>query len=116
MSLFDKLLGREKAPPPPPEQAVIVSFQYGSTDLSRLFQLEDRLERAILAASAGELDGNEMAVDGSHGSLYMYGPDADVLFRAVRPILEAADFMRGARVQIRYGPAGPDTPASEVTL
>jgi hypothetical protein len=35
------------------EQAVIVHFKYGSRDLSRLFALEDKLEKAILKARAG---------------------------------------------------------------
>ena len=34
----------------------------------------------------------------------MSGPDADRLFAAVRPVLEGADFMRGARMTFRYGP------------
>ena len=56
------------------DHAVIVHFQYGSTDLSRLFVLEDELERAIAAAGAGEFDGNEVAADGSDGYLY-HGTD-----------------------------------------
>jgi hypothetical protein len=86
-----------------PEHAVIVYFQYGSTDLARLFVLEEQLERAIAAAGAGEFDGNEVAADGSDGYLYMYGPNADRLFAAVRPTLERTEFMRGARVKLRYG-------------
>jgi hypothetical protein len=86
------------------EQAVIVHFAYGSTDLGRLFELEQRLEAAISAARVGEYDGNEVAVDGSDGFLYMYGPDADKLFEVVRPILEKTAFMRGAEVRKRYGP------------
>ena len=91
----------------PEEQAVIVHFHhYGSTDLTRLFALEDRLEKAIGAAHAGEYDGNEIATDGSDGSLYMYGPDADRLFDVIRPILEAEHFTRGADVVKRYGAPG----------
>ncbi len=86
------------------EHAVIVHFTYGSTDLSRLFELEDRLEEAIEDAAVGEYDGNEIAVDGSDGRLYIYGPDADKLAETVVPILEATDFMRGAVATIRYGP------------
>ncbi|MBN8734159.1 MAG: hypothetical protein J0L64_26720, partial [Acidobacteria bacterium] len=37
-----------------PEHAVIVHFQYVSTDLSELFALEEELEAAITAADAGE--------------------------------------------------------------
>lgn len=54
---------------------------------------------------AGEYDGNEVAKDGSHGTLYMYGPDAERLFETVRTVLEASEFMNGATVKLRYGPA-----------
>jgi len=86
------------------DHAVIVHFQYGSRDLQAMFDLEDKLERAIAEAGAGEYDGNEIAVDGSDGSLYMYGPDADALTDVVRPILAAVPFMNGATITKRYGP------------
>src|SRR6187401_804391 len=102
MGLLDKLFGkRSQAPVAGPEHAVVVHFQYGSTDLSRLFALEEQLEQVIAAASVGEFDGNEVATDGSDGFLYMYGPDADALFNAVRSTLSVCDFMRGARVKLR---------------
>jgi hypothetical protein len=97
-----------------PEHAVLVQFAYGSTDLSRLFALEERLEQLIEHAGVGEFDGNDLAADGSDGTLYMYGPDADALFAVVRPALEATDFMRGARVRLRYGP--PKDGVREVEL
>ncbi len=98
------------------EHAVIVHFAYGSTDLEPIFRLEDQLEAAIAAAGVGEFDGNEVAADGSDGYLYMYGPDADKLFDAVRPVLESAPFMRGAQVQKRYGPPEDGTPEVSVTI
>lgn len=97
-----------------PEHAVIVHFQYGSTDLSRLYALEARLEAAIRAAKAGEFDGDEVAVDGSDGFLYMYGPSGDLLYESVKPILESCDFMRGAKVTIRYGDAKSDVRTKEI--
>jgi hypothetical protein len=118
MGFLDKILGRKQpAPPSPPsEHAVLVLFSYGSTDLSRLFALEERLEQAIATAGVGEFDGNEVASDGSEGTLYMYGPDADALFAAVRSALEATDFMRGARVRLRYGAPANGTREVEVVL
>ena len=86
------------------EHAVLVYFEYGTTDLTPLFSLERRLESAIVAERAGEYDGNEVAADGSDGVLYMYGPDADRLFQVIKPLLEAESFMQGARVKLRYGP------------
>lgn len=97
-----------------PEHAVIVHFSYGSKNLDALFALEARLEAAISKAKVGEYDGNEVAVDGSDGNLYMYGPDADKLFNVVKPILESVPFMRGATVKRRYGP--PQSGVREVEL
>ena len=66
--------------------------------------------------SVGEFDGNEVAADGSDGFLYMYGPDADALFVAVRSTLEAAVFMKGARVKLRYGPPENGVREAEIEL
>lgn len=116
MGIFDKVFGKKppEPPSPAPDHAVLVYFAYGSTDLSRLFALEERLEAAIAAAGVGELDGNEVATDGSEGTLYTYGPNADALFAVVRPVLDATDFMRGARVRLRYGP--PEDGVREVDV
>ena len=99
-----------------PEHAVIVHFNYGSTNLDRLFTLEDKLEPAIAAANVGEYDGHEIATDGSDGYLYLYGPDADKLFDAARPILESTAFMRGATVTKRYGPPEDGVREANVTI
>ena len=96
------------------DHAVIVHFDYGSKDLGRLFELEGKLESAIEAAKAGEYDGNEIAVDGSDGFLYMYGPDADRLAEAILPALEATSWMKGAKLKKRYGP--PEDGVREVEL
>ncbi len=71
------------------------------------------MEAAIVQASAGEFDGNEVASDGSDGYLYMYGPDGDRLLAAIRPVLESCEFMRGARVKVRYGPPADGVPELE---
>lgn len=99
-----------------PEHAVIVHFRYGSKDLQPLFKLEEQLRTVIAKAGVGEYDGNEVAVDGSNGYLYMYGPDADRLFETVKPILESASFMRGAKVKKRYGPPKDGVRQSNITL
>jgi hypothetical protein len=85
------------------EEAVIVHFDYGKKDWSTFFQFEKELENAISAAAVGEYDGNELAVDGSDGSMYIYGPDADKLFAFVRPRLLAATFLKNVIVTLRYG-------------
>ncbi len=117
MGFFDKLFGsRQPQPAPQAQHAVIVHFQYGSTDLARLFALEEQLERALAAAEVGELDGDEVAVDGSDALLFMYGPDADALLAAVRHPLAATAFMQGARVKLRYGPPQDGVREREIVL
>jgi hypothetical protein len=88
------------------EHAVLVSFQYGSTDLTPLFELEDLLTAAIDDAEVGEYDGHEIAIDASGGKLFMYGPDADALFGAVEAILKSTRFLKGAEITKRYGKPG----------
>jgi hypothetical protein len=93
------------------EHAVILKFfDFGKRfwgpndrDLTALFELEDRLSEAIAAANAGELDGNEIAVDGSDGFVFMYGPDARALFAAVEPVLRASPVAKGGEVTLRFG-------------
>ena len=114
MGLFKKLFGEKN--PPAPEHAVIVEFYDFGTDLSDLFELESRLEAKVLESAVGELDGNEVATDGSDGRLYFYGPDADQLFACIRPILEESPLMRGAKATIQYGPPGDGVREIEVSL
>ncbi len=83
--------------------AMIVNFDYGSTVLAPLHALEDELEQVIKDADVGVFDGHEIALDGSDGFYYMYGPDADRLAEIVLPVLKESDFCKGARVTLRYG-------------
>jgi hypothetical protein len=85
------------------EQAVIVHFDYGSTNWSPFFVFDKQLDVAIAKSGTGEYDGNELAEDGSDGYLYFYGPDADKLFAAVRAELAKAPFLKNIRVTLRYG-------------
>ncbi|MES2790792.1 MAG: hypothetical protein V4719_14365 [Planctomycetota bacterium] len=117
MGFFDNLFGKRNEPgTPAPDQAVIVHFQYGSTDLSELYLLEEQLEQVIADADVGEFDGNEIATDGSDGSLYMYGPDADLLWAAIRETIQGAPFMQGARAILRYGPPEPGIKQTEIRV
>jgi hypothetical protein len=99
-----------------PEHAVIVNFNYGSNDLTRLFEIEERLESAITEAGVGEFDGNDIATDGSDANLYMYGPNADAIFEVIRPILEKIDCMKGAKATLRYGPPDEDVPEKVIKI
>jgi hypothetical protein len=92
-----------EAAAPAPEQAVIVHFEYGHKDWKPFFEFEELLEGAINRSGAGNYDGNELAVDGSDGSLFMYGPDADKLFAVAKPILQSTALLKNVTVTLRYG-------------
>jgi hypothetical protein len=98
------------------EQAVIVTFhdyaaRSGSPstglDLDPLYALEDALIAAVEGALAGEIDGHELRLDGAEGTLYAYGPDAEVLFEAMAPVLRQTPLMAGAQARLRFGPPEP---------
>jgi len=74
-----------------------------------MYALEDELRHAISDAAAGEYDGHEIPEDGSDGFFYMYGPDAETLYRVIRPLLEGSSFMHGATVTLWLGPRGRKT-------
>jgi hypothetical protein len=97
-----------------PEQAIIIHFLYGSTDFSKLYALEDRLEETVARTRTGSLDGHEIAKDGRDGYLYLYGPDADALFNAIKSTLAETPFLKGAEVTKRYGQ--PDKKTRETRL
>lgn len=69
-----------------------------------LANLEDELTEAIESAGVGEFDGNLLGE--GEAILYMYGPDAEVLYAAIRPVLLAYPLCQGARVEIH--PGGPE--------
>lgn len=72
--------------------------------LDPLFELEDELIAALEGKDLGEVDGHEIAVDGSDGSIFLYGPDADALFAAIQPLLKSSAVTQGGNVTLRYGP------------
>lgn len=114
MGMLDRL--KTHGAPAISEQAVIVKYNFASGDLDRIFQLEDQLANAVEKASAGEFDGNEIAVDGRDNLFYMYGPDADKIYDAIEPVLLSWDILSQAQVLLRYGPPGLETRQRTVTL
>jgi hypothetical protein len=93
---------------PDSRHSVIVYFQYGHESLELLHTLESKLRIALYNANAGELDGHEIAMDSTDGFLYLYGNNAEELFKAIRPILLMEPFMHRAEVSLRFGDIDDD--------
>jgi hypothetical protein len=105
MGLLSKLFGSKNTEKDgSSEQEVEVYFEYGSTNFQYVYSLGDQLERAIKEAKVGEYDGHAIPADGSEGRYFVYGPDAEAIFKAIAPVLEASPMMRGATVTLHFGP------------
>jgi len=97
------------------EQAVIVNFNYGIQGLDSLFKLEDKLEKIFEQhPQLGDYDGNEIAIDYSDGTFFFYGPGAQKIFDAIKPVLQQTNFMKGADVTLRFGP--PEEGVKEIIV
>ena len=97
-------------------QAVTVQLPNGAPPFEMLTELKVQLQNAIDKAGVGEFDRIEVATDLSDASLFMHGPNADVLFETVRPILESTPFISEATVLIRYGGADDNTRERRITI
>ena len=106
MGLLSRLFGSKNAEKNANEQQVEVHFEYGSTNFQHVYALGDQIQLAITEAKAGEYDGHALPADGSEGRYFLNGPDAETIFKAIAPVLEASPLMRGATVTLYYGPRG----------
>jgi hypothetical protein len=108
MSLFG-FLRQNRKPSNSGEQALLVYLDgtglpeevYRDHDLETL---ESLLFPALAATEAGELDGSETGPNET--CLFFYGPDAERLFLAIEPVLNAYPLCAGARVVVRQGKLG----------
>lgn len=87
--------------PKAPSPVVMVHFDYDEKDTARLHALEQRLDRAVKRAGAGELGETELHRDGNDGYLYLYGASADRLYAVARPILKSSGWLTGMEVTLR---------------
>ena len=98
------------------QHSVIVHFYYGIEELEPLHELEDKLSQVISDQNAGLYDGHEVSMDSIDSFLYMYGPNAETLFKSVLPILRVTDFMKGAIAYLTFGPMEESTKVLEVKI
>jgi len=96
------------------EQAVIIYFNYGLSDLKPYYDLSEKLDKLVEESGVGEYDGHEMAVDKSDGSFWLYGPDAKKLYEVIKDTLATTSFMNGALVKLRFGP--PEDGVEEISF
>ncbi len=83
--------------------SVIIEFSYGMESINPLHHLADRLTYLLDQTDIGYYDGHEIAMDDSDGALFLYGRNAEQLYKLVEPVLFEADWLDGALVTLRFG-------------
>ena len=78
--------------------------EVGGDALDMLAVSEMHLRQAIEGSGAGEVDGHEIAMDDSEGSLWICGPDAKAMLEAALPIVCPSPLASGGHVILCYGP------------
>jgi hypothetical protein len=110
MSITAKLFGKKESELSEREQEAVLVYLdglnlpdevYRTCDLSTI---EDRLVDVLDSQSLGEFDGNEFHP--TETVLFMYGADAERLFKGIEPTLRDYPLCRNARVVIRRGGPG----------
>jgi len=98
------------------DHAVIIHFHHGIDELEAVHALENQLDTLLEESRVGRVDGHEVAMDDSDGFLYLYGPNAETLFKTVLPVLQRSSLMTGATAYLRFGPPEDESPNIELQL
>ena len=107
---LSRIITRQPAPAvkaAPPQQALLIRLDGESLPRAiyeeySLAGFVSQLETAL--GELGEVDGH--AVGATDTIIYLYGPDAEAMYRAVERILKTHPLAQDAGVTIRKGPPG----------
>lgn len=114
--IFDKIITAKVPEQELSEQCLMLKFDYGFDRLDKLYDLSNQLIICINKNKIGEYDGHEIAVDLSHGFMYMYGPSAKDIDDNIRSILNNTDFLKGGLAILILGEPGEDCERVEINL
>jgi hypothetical protein len=65
------------------DHSVIIHFFYGMDTLDPLHELEDKMSVALELSGIGLCDGHEIAMDDTDGFYFLYGDNAETVFKTV---------------------------------
>ena len=98
------------------DHLVVISFNYGIDTMEPLHQLGDRLSYLMDQCGEGYYDGHELAMDDTHGSIFIYGKNAEQIYKKVEPVLFELDWMDGATVSLQFGRASDQVKSIDFVL
>lgn len=105
MSIFRSLFARSVDEAENSEQAVIIELNRRASDLDvgLMHNLEARLAAAV--DDYTEVDGHDLAVDGSCATIYIYGPSAESTWASIEGIAQDCASAFSVQVILRFGSA-----------
>ncbi len=82
------------------EDSVIIEFgEFKGLDI--IHEIDTRLIN-VIPKEIGRHDMHEVAMDDSHGRFFVYGKNAEELFKKMIPILKEYDFLQNATVYLNF--------------
>lgn len=85
------------------EEFLTIHFtDYGNANLNRVFEVSDEIKEALHESRLGEFDGNLLAVDGSDGYLFLFGPNVRELYESIKPILLRTTIFKNADIRLGF--------------
>jgi hypothetical protein len=86
---------------------------FGSrTERQRIHRFADKLDAVLAASTVGAYDGDEFGE--GECILFMYGPDPELIYRTIEPVLRSSPLLQGAQVEL-FAP-GAETATRTETL
>ncbi len=98
------------------EQAVLICIKlsddgWGSeADEDQIFKIDKELRELFKNNEVGLYDGHEFG--GGFSTLYLFGPDAEMLYQFIKPHLKKIFFPKKSFIIKRFG--GPDAPYEKI--
>ncbi|MEO1254202.1 MAG: hypothetical protein AAFY41_04830 [Bacteroidota bacterium] len=82
-------------------QSIVVHFIGWINSLEPVHRLSEQLNELVDSLDNAKFDGHEIAMDGSHGTLYLYCDDARKLIDVIIPTLKSADLLKCTKAVLR---------------
>ncbi|MCE9546849.1 MAG: hypothetical protein K8T25_15325 [Planctomycetia bacterium] len=91
-------------------QHLVLYFKHEIGDIIPWSHAVERLRQLLAETGAGEYLEDDMAIDGGDTEAVFCGPDADVLYETISPLLKELPFLWGARITRVYGSLNAGSP------
>ena len=97
-------------------QNVVIYFKHDIRDIIAYSDAVRRIRQLLAENGAGEYIEDDMAIDGGDAEALLRGRNADEIYDTIKPVLNELSFMKGARINLVYGPIDCNSPKKTIEL